>query len=58
MIRLKRKLRKHFEIINIDEFNTSKLNHKTENECENLRKTIITKNGKTHKIELPKNIFN
>lgn len=37
MIGLKRKVRKKFEIINIDEFNTSKLNHKTETETENLK---------------------
>lgn len=48
MIGLKRKLRKHFEIINLDEFRTSKLNCHTEEVCENLwlPKKIITKEGK------------
>ena len=36
MIGLRRRLRKEFDVINIDEYNTSKLNHKTEEENDNL----------------------
>ena len=36
MIGLKRRLRKDFYIVNIDEYNTSKLNYKTEEETKNL----------------------
>lgn len=37
MIGLKRFLRKYFDIINLDEFKTSKLNNKTKTECDNLK---------------------
>ena len=45
MIGLKRMLRNHFEIINIDEFNISKLNHKTESKSKNLSTTTLNKKG-------------
>lgn len=40
MIGLKRKLRKKFEIINLDEYNTSKLGYITEMETQNIRLPI------------------
>ena len=36
MISLKRKLRERFNVYNIDEYNTSKLNYVTENKCKNF----------------------
>lgn len=36
MISLKRKLKERFEVYNLDEYNTSKLNYKTEIECKNF----------------------
>ena len=35
-IGIKRKLAQHFDILSINEFNTSKLHHKPEVECENF----------------------
>lgn len=40
-IGLKRRLAKEFDIINVDEFRTSKLCHKTEEECINMKKRIM-----------------
>jgi len=56
MIGLKRKVRKKFEIINIDEYNTSKLNYVTETETENLKLLvkvpIILNNNKIFRDEV------
>jgi len=46
---LKRKLGKQFRMLQIDEFRTSKLDNRTEKECENLRIAIKSKNGKKTK---------
>jgi len=51
MIGLKRKLRKKFEIINLDEYNTSKLSYITETETENLRLRIkVAKKDENKKV--------
>lgn len=51
MIGLKRKLRQDLEIINLDEFKTSKLNHITKEECENLELLVwVPKKGEDKKI--------
>jgi hypothetical protein len=47
-ITMKRRLAKDFNIFNIDEYNTSKLNHITENKNINLR--IKHKDGKSRKL--------
>ena len=44
---IKRKLKKRFEVYNIDEFRTSKLHHKTLKKCENLR--LPDKKGRLRK---------
>ena len=46
-IRLKRKLRERFRVYNIDEFRTSCLNYKTEEQCDNL--WLPGKNNKEYK---------
>jgi hemerythrin len=51
MIGLKRKLRKDFEIINLDEYNTSKLHHVSEEKTENIVLPIeVIKKDKEGKI--------
>lgn len=47
MIGLKRRLSKHFDIINLDEYNTSKINNITKTKCENLAVKLFDR--KTHK---------
>jgi len=44
MIGLKRRLAQAFDIFNLDEYNTSKLNHKTEEESENLYLWVKNRN--------------
>src|SRR5665647_3609583 len=47
MVGLKRKLKERFKVYNIDEYRTSKLNYKTEEENENLKLLI---NGKEREL--------
>lgn len=47
-IRLKRLLKKRFNVYNFDEYNTSKLHYKTEEKCKNLY--ITDKKGKSRKL--------
>lgn len=47
MIGFKRMLRKHFDVLNIDEYNTSKYNNKTKEENENL--SLLTRPKKKRK---------
>jgi hypothetical protein len=47
-IGLKRKLAERFKVYNIDEFRTSKLHHKTEEECSNLK--LKDKTGKYREL--------
>jgi len=49
-LRLKRLLAKNFKLYNFDEYNTSKINYKTETECENLE--VKDRNKKGALIEL------
>jgi len=56
MIGLKRELRKYFEIINLDEYNTSKLYHLTEKETENMVLEVkVAKRDKDRKIQKDEN---
>lgn len=56
MIGLKRALRKKIEIINLDEFNTSKLNYLTEEKCENIKLPVrVAKKDENHKFIRDKN---
>lgn len=47
-IGIKRKLKEHFTIYNLDEYKTSILHYKTENECENMY--YNDKNGISRKL--------
>jgi len=49
-LRLKRKLRERFKVYNIDEFKTSCINYKNENQCENLKLWFNNKYRKMHSI--------
>lgn len=49
MIGLKRMLKHHFDIINIDEYNTSKVNYKTHENNENLYLNITKQTKEQHK---------
>lgn len=50
MIGLKRRLRQSFEIINIDEFRTSSLCYKTEEECGNLKVKTLKGEREIHSV--------
>jgi hypothetical protein len=56
LIGLKKMLRRNFDVINIDEYNTSKLNHITEDENENLYLLMkkLTKEDNKEKIKKKK----
>jgi hypothetical protein len=45
---IKRLIQKNFKMYNIDEFRTSKIHYKTEEECENLR--LLDKKGEIRKL--------
>ena len=51
MIGLKRRLRKAFDIINLDEFKTSQLNNVTKTKCDNLTAIIHKKTKITRKLQ-------
>lgn len=54
MIGIKRRLRQDFDVINVDEFNTSKLNYETDKPCKNL-KLEMYRYTKEEKKEIKKN---